>query len=81
MPVRTFAWCSGAKSRGTGSRCQAWARASGRFACVPGNGAYRVFYVVEDARSVYVLHAFQKKTQKTSKADIDTGKRRYASIP
>ena len=44
-------------------------------------GAYRVFYVVEDAHSVYVLHAFQKKTQKTSKADIDTGKRRYASIP
>ena len=45
------------------------------------DGAYRVFYAVEDARSVYVLHAFQKKTQKTSKADIDTGKRRYASIP
>ena len=45
------------------------------------DGAFRVFYVVENATDVYVLHAFQKKTQKTSKADIDTGKRRYASIP
>jgi len=32
----------------------------------------------EDA--VYVLHAFQKKTQATSKRDIDTAKARYAQL-
>ena len=45
------------------------------------SGTYRVIYTARLADAVYVLHAFQKKTQKTSKADIDTGKRRYASIP
>ena len=44
-------------------------------------GAFRAFYVTNIGNALYVLHAFQKKTQKTSKADIDTGKRRYASIP
>jgi phage-related protein len=43
-------------------------------------GIFRVFYVVESAEAVYVLHAFQKKTQKTPQADIDLGKDRYKSI-
>lgn len=41
------------------------------------DGAFRVFYVVESSSDVYVLHAFQKKTQKTPKHDIDKGKARY----
>ena len=44
-------------------------------------GAFRVFYVVESATDVYVLHAFQKKTQKTSPRDIEKGKIRYKLIP
>ena len=44
------------------------------------DGAYRVFYVVENAEAVYVLHAFQKTTQRTSTADIDKGKARYKLI-
>jgi phage-related protein len=35
---------------------------------------YRVIYVAKFADAVYVLHAFQKKTQKTRKQDIDTAK-------
>lgn len=44
-------------------------------------GAFRVFYVVESATDVYVLHAFQKKTQRTSPKDIEKGKARYKLIP
>lgn len=39
--------------------------------------AYRIFYVARFPEAVYVLHAFNKKTQKTSKKDIETGKQRY----
>lgn len=45
------------------------------------DGAFRVFYVVWSARSVYVLHAFQKKARKTAPADIEKGKARYKLIP
>ena len=45
------------------------------------DGAFRVFYVVADATAVYVLHAFQKKTQRTSQPDLDKGKARYKLIP
>lgn len=44
-------------------------------------GAFRVFYVVESGDAVYVLHAFQKKTQRTSQQDLDKGKARYKLIP
>ena len=42
--------------------------------------AYRVFYVAKFEEAVYVLHAFQKKTQKTSKRDIELGQSRYAKM-
>ena len=34
-------------------------------------------YVTQFGDEIYVLHCFTKKTQKTSKKDIDTGERRY----
>jgi phage-related protein len=37
-------------------------------------------YVAKFEVTVYVLHAFQKKTQKTSKADIELAKVRYKMI-
>ena len=40
-------------------------------------GAFRVFYVTKFDEGVYVLHAFQKKTQKTSKRDIVIGQERF----
>ena len=33
-------------------------------------GAWRVVYVANRGDAVYVLHAFQKKTQRTAKQDI-----------
>lgn len=44
------------------------------------SGAYRVIYTAHLADAVYVLHAFQKKTQATSKRDIDLAKQRFAQL-
>ena len=41
---------------------------------------YRVMYVAKFAEAVYVLHAFGKKTQQTSKKDIDLASRRYREL-
>jgi phage-related protein len=43
-------------------------------------GQYRVFYVVNFRDGIYVLHAFQKKTQKTRKLDIEIARRRLHQI-
>ncbi len=43
-------------------------------------GAFRVVYVAKFADAVYVLHCFQKKTQKTSKADVDLARKRYQDL-
>ena len=34
-------------------------------------GAFRVIYVLNKADAIYVLNAFQKKTQKTPKHELD----------
>lgn len=44
------------------------------------SGAFRVIYAAKFEHTVYVLHAFQKKTRKTAKADIDRAARRYKLI-
>ena len=44
------------------------------------SGAFRVIYVAKFAQAVYVLHAFQKKTQKTPKPDIDLAAARYRKL-
>lgn len=44
------------------------------------SGAYRALYVAKFEAAVYVLHAFQKKTQQTAKSDIDLAKVRYRMI-
>jgi phage-related protein len=41
---------------------------------------YRLFYVAKFVEAVYVLHAFQKKSQKTSLADINVAQRRYREL-
>lgn len=37
-------------------------------------------YVAKFADTIYVLHAFQKKTQKTAKSDMDLAVKRYKMI-
>lgn len=44
------------------------------------SGIYRIIYTARTADAVYVLHAFQKKTQATSKRDIDIARERYAEL-
>ncbi|OGT59859.1 MAG: addiction module toxin RelE [Gammaproteobacteria bacterium RIFCSPHIGHO2_12_FULL_45_12] len=41
---------------------------------------YRILYVAKFEESLYVLHAFVKKTQQTLKRDIDLAKQRYAEM-
>lgn len=43
-------------------------------------GAFRVLFVAKLADAIYVLHCFQKKTQKTSKADVDLAAKRYREV-
>jgi phage-related protein len=43
-------------------------------------GAFRVIYVAKFADAIYVLHCFQKKTQKTSKTDLDLAAKRYRDL-
>jgi len=44
------------------------------------SGAYRVIYVATFAEAVFVLHAFQKKSQQTPKRDIDLAVQRYKDL-
>jgi phage-related protein len=43
-------------------------------------GAFRVVYLAKFKDAVFVLHCFQKKSQKTSKADLDLAGIRYREL-
>jgi len=43
-------------------------------------GAFRLFYVAKFEEAVYVLHVFEKRAQKTARADLELGKSRYADL-
>ncbi len=43
-------------------------------------GEHRVIYVAKFKETIYVLHAFQKKTQKTQKLDIEIARKRLQKI-
>jgi phage-related protein len=40
-------------------------------------GAFRVVYVARFGDAIYVLHAFQKKSEKTARTDLALAGRRY----
>ena len=44
------------------------------------SGIYRVLYTAKLADAVFVLHAFQKKTQRILKRDIDVAKVRFSEM-
>lgn len=44
------------------------------------SGIFRVFYTAKFMQSIYVLHCFQKKTQKTNLADLALAKQRYREL-
>jgi phage-related protein len=39
-----------------------------------------VFYVARYSEAIYVLHAFEKKTQKTTKQDLEIGRARLREV-
>ena len=43
-------------------------------------GAWRVIYTARLADAVYVLHAFQKKSQSTSRHDIEIARERFSQL-
>ena len=43
-------------------------------------GAFRIFLVTKFDDAVFVLHAFQKKTQQTSRLDLELGAKRYREL-
>lgn len=45
------------------------------------SGAFRIIYVVRHRNAIYVLHAFQKKVQKTRSSDLHLARERFQSIP
>lgn len=42
--------------------------------------AFRILYVAKFAEAIYVLHAFEKKTQRTAKRDLDLAQQRLADL-
>ncbi|MGV3590295.1 MAG: type II toxin-antitoxin system RelE/ParE family toxin [Gammaproteobacteria bacterium] len=43
-------------------------------------GAFRVIYIVGRTDAVYVLHCFQKKTQRTRQTNLSLAARRYRDL-
>lgn len=44
------------------------------------SGAFRVMYVAKFEEAVFVLHCFEKKSQKTSREDADLAAKRYKDL-
>ena len=44
------------------------------------DGAFRVIYVTKFEQAIYVLHCFQKKSQATSKTDLNLAEGRYRDL-
>lgn len=44
------------------------------------SGTFRVIYLARRPEAVYVLHAFQKKSQATSPRDLELARRRLAEL-
>ena len=44
------------------------------------SGAFRCIYLATRPEGIYILHCFQKKTQKTSQRDLDLAQTRFKSI-
>ncbi len=47
---------------------------------VRAGNAYRLIYVARFSEAVYVLHAFEKKSRKTSKPDLELTRKRFRTM-
>lgn len=41
---------------------------------------HRVCYIAKFGEAIYVLHAFEKRTRKTSQRDLDLARQRYQML-
>ncbi len=44
------------------------------------HGAFQVIHIANRPEAIYVLHAFQKKTQATARRDLDLTDRRFRDL-
>ncbi len=75
-PDTSCLWCKSGVNQQTLSRFRPLDLERMRFAYEVAP-VFRVVYVAKFEEAVYVLHAFQKKTRKTSQADIKLAAERY----
>lgn len=47
---------------------------------VHAENEYRIIYIAKFEEAIYVLHGFSKKTQQTSKRDLDLAAKRYKEL-
>jgi phage-related protein len=47
---------------------------------VHAEGEHRVIYLAKFSEAIYVLHAFEKKSQRTPKTDIEIARRRFRVV-
>ena len=47
---------------------------------IHADGEHRIIYLAKFEEGVYILHVFQKKSQKTSKTDLDLAKSRFREV-
>ena len=47
---------------------------------VRAGGEFRLLYVAKFTEGIYVLHAFQKKSRKTSPLDLAVARSRFAAV-
>lgn len=72
--------CSAAGNRSISSRSRRCARGVEELRVWDETGTYRVVYIARLPEAVYVLHAFQKKTQATSSRDVEVARNRHAEL-
>ena len=63
-----------------GSRCQRSVRVFGKSKSESTAGAYRVIYIATFPDAIHVLHAFEKKTQKTARRDLELAAARLRQL-
>lgn len=47
---------------------------------IHADGEHRVIYIARFEEGIYILHAFQKKRQKTTKKDLDIARARLREV-
>jgi phage-related protein len=47
---------------------------------IRGHLEHRLFYIAKFAEAIYILHAFEKKSQRTRKTDLDLGRNRLKAL-